>query len=68
MTKVRTYDIYIRKRRGERWQCVATDLSEDYSKWEARAWGKASRFVCRVPAGTSPEPDKLSQVDKTGAN
>ena len=58
------YDIFARKRKGERWECVATGLSEDYSKWEARNWGKAYRFVRRVPAGTSPEPDKLSQIDK----
>ena len=50
-----TYDIYIRGSDSVRWHCVATNLSEDFSKFEAKTYEKTGVQVARVKAGTVPD-------------
>ena len=49
------YDIFARDKTSERWVCVATNLSADFSKWEAKQYQRVYSHVARVRAGHAPD-------------
>ena len=49
------YDIFARDKTSERWVCVATNLSADFSKWEAKQYQRVYSHVARVLAGHAPD-------------
>lgn len=56
--KKQKWDIWIRGSESQRWICEATNLSDDFSKWEAKNYRRTGVQVARVKAGTTPvEPN-----------
>ena len=49
-----TFDIWIRGSDSVRWHCVATNLTDDFSKWEAKNYKRTGVQVARVKSGTTP--------------
>ena len=57
------YDIFVRDKPSERWVCMATNLSADFSKFEVKAYQRAYRHVCRVRAGSAPSDKGARHVE-----